>query len=92
MNLPTGSPPQEMLEVMHGHRSVQKLEEVSIHIPKKDTLSKGLGDTVEKAMKAFKLNRLAELYTVLTGKPCNCRTRQEALNKLMPYKNKEYKK
>ena len=47
--------------------------------------SQGLGDTVAKITKATGLDRLSEIYTSITGKPCGCAERQEALNKLFPY-------
>lgn len=51
--------------------------------------SRGLGDTVAKITHATGLDKLAELYTSLTGKPCGCAGRQDALNKLFPYGVKE---
>lgn len=47
--------------------------------------SRGLGDTVAKITHATGLDKLAELYTHVTGKDCGCQSRQEALNKLFPY-------
>lgn len=47
--------------------------------------SRGLGDTVAKVTHATGLDKLAALYTEITGKPCGCHERQEALNKLLPY-------
>jgi len=42
--------------------------------------SKGLGDTVEKVIKVLSRGK---------AKPCGgCKKRKEALNKLMPYKDK----
>jgi hypothetical protein len=52
---------------------------------KTDDKSRGLGDTVAKITKATGLDQLAILYTKVTGKPCGCASRQEALNKLVPY-------
>lgn len=46
----------------------------------------GLGDTIANITHATGLDRLAEAYTAITGKPCGCKERQEALNKLVPYK------
>jgi hypothetical protein len=46
----------------------------------------GLGDTVFNTTHKLGLDKLAELYTKLSGRPCNCASRQEALNKLVPYK------
>ena len=51
----------------------------------KDQPSRGLGDTVAKITHATGLDKLADIYTGLTGKPCGCASRQEALNKLVPY-------
>ena len=51
--------------------------------------SKGLGDTIAKITHATGLDKLAELYTHVTGKPCGCTKRQEVLNKLIPYGVKE---
>lgn len=51
--------------------------------------SKGLGDTVAKITKATGLDKLSEIYTEITGKPCGCAKRQEALNKLFPYNIRE---
>lgn len=51
--------------------------------------SKGLGDTIAKITHATGLSKLAEAYTRITGKPCGCTSRQEALNKLIPYGVKE---
>jgi hypothetical protein len=51
--------------------------------------SRGLGDTIYKITHATGLNKLAEMYTKVTGQPCGCSNRQEALNKLVPYGIKE---
>jgi hypothetical protein len=51
--------------------------------------SRGVGDTIYKITHATGLDKLAELYTKITGKPCGCAERQEALNKLLPYGIKE---
>lgn len=47
--------------------------------------SQGLGDTVAHLTHATGLDRLAEVYTQATGKPCGCKARQEKLNHLVPY-------
>lgn len=47
--------------------------------------SQGLGDTVAAAIAMVGLDHLAAIYERITGTPCNCKTRQEALNKLFPY-------
>jgi hypothetical protein len=49
----------------------------------------GLGDTIAKITHATGLDKLSNLYTQITGKPCGCAGRQEALNKLIPYGIKE---
>lgn len=49
----------------------------------------GLGDTIAKITHATGLDQLSELYTKITGKDCGCKSRQEALNKLVPYNVKE---
>ena len=51
--------------------------------------SKGLGDTIYKITHATGLDKLASIYTSITGKPCGCSERQDALNKLIPYGVKE---
>jgi hypothetical protein len=51
--------------------------------------SKGLGDTIAKVTHATGLDKLSHLYTQITGKPCGCPERQDALNKLFPYGVKE---
>lgn len=51
--------------------------------------SQGFGDTIAKITHATGLDKLADIYTNITGKPCGCQSRQEALNKLFPYGVKE---
>lgn len=48
----------------------------------------GLGDTVAAIADASGLAKMAAWYERMTGKPCNCKTRQEILNKLVPYEAK----
>lgn len=50
-----------------------------------DRPCEGLGDTIAKITHATGLSKLSEIYTQITGKPCHCRERQDALNKLFPY-------
>ncbi len=45
---------------------------------------KGLGDYVADFTNATGLNKVAELYTEITGEPCGCEQRQEMLNNLVP--------
>ena len=47
---------------------------------------RGLGDTVAHLAHAVGADKVAELYTHVTGHPCNCGARQDALNKAFPYK------
>jgi hypothetical protein len=49
--------------------------------------SKGLGDTVAKVTHATRLDKLAHLYTKITGKDCGCKNRQEWLNRIFPYES-----
>lgn len=51
--------------------------------------SRGIGDTIAKITHATGLDKLSDIYTRVTGKPCGCSGRQEALNKLLPYGIKE---
>jgi len=44
--------------------------------------SKGLGDSVEKALKATGIDKVAK---AILGDDCGCEKRKEALNKLWPY-------
>lgn len=45
---------------------------------------KPLGDRVAEFTRATGLNRLARLYTGLTGKDCGCEKRRQLLNRLFP--------
>jgi hypothetical protein len=62
---------------------------LSVMNPVQDIPSRGLGDTIAKITKATGLDQLATLYTKITGQPCGCASRQEVLNKLIPYNIKE---
>ncbi len=48
------------------------------------TKSKGLGDSVEKVLKATGIDKVAKK---VLGDDCGCQDRKNALNKLFPYKN-----
>lgn len=50
--------------------------------------SKGLGDTVEKITTATGIKKTVDTISKITGKPCDCKKRKEALNKMFPYNNK----
>lgn len=49
---------------------------------------RGLGDTVARLTHATGLDKLAHLYTQVTGKDCGCKGRQAELNRLIPYRRK----
>lgn len=52
------------------------------NVEKKQPRSKkGLGDKVEQAIKATRLDVIAKAYTKLTGKDCGCENRKDYLNK-----------
>lgn len=56
----------------------------------KKTESKGLGDTIAKFTEATGLDKVAEAAAKAVGaKDCGCKRRQEKLNELVPYKNKD---
>mgnify|MGYP000399365863 CR=1 FL=1 len=44
----------------------------------------GLGDRIAGFTHATKLDRLADLYTQVTGKDCGCSSRQAYLNEVFP--------
>jgi hypothetical protein len=44
--------------------------------------SKGLGDTIEKALKATGIDKVAKK---VLGDDCGCEERKESLNKMFPY-------
>lgn len=48
--------------------------------------ARGLGDTVERVLDATGIGPLAKrAITAVTGRPCGCAKRRDALNKLVPY-------
>ncbi|MBI3913745.1 MAG: hypothetical protein HY327_06115 [Chloroflexi bacterium] len=47
-------------------------------------VGKGLGDVVADFTHATGVNKLADLYTNVTGKDCGCAARQDALNQIVP--------
>lgn len=49
------------------------------------TKSRGLGDTVAKAARATGIAQTVNFISSVTGIPCGCEERQDALNKLFPY-------
>ena len=46
------------------------------------TKSKGLGDSIEKALKATGIEKVAKK---VLGEDCGCEERKESLNKMFPY-------
>ena len=57
---------------------------------KKNQTSEGLGDTVAKITRFFRIDTLAEKVAHLFGKKdCGCTRRKDKLNKLVPYKKKK---
>ena len=48
------------------------------------TKSKGLGDSIEKALKATGIDKVAKK---VLGDDCGCEERKEKLNKMFPYAN-----
>jgi hypothetical protein len=51
--------------------------------------SKGLGDTIEKITTATGIKKVVDKVSEATGKPCGCKERRDALNRIFPYNNKE---
>jgi len=47
--------------------------------------SKGLGDTIEKITTVTGIKAVVEKVAEVTGKPCGCQKRKDALNKAFPY-------
>jgi hypothetical protein len=52
----------------------------------KPTLSKGLGDDIEKITKATGIKKVVDTFAELTGIDCWCDARKAKLNKLFPKK------
>ena len=50
--------------------------------------SKGLGDDVAKFTKATGIKTVVDKVSEGLNIPCGCQRRQDALNKIFPYKNK----
>jgi hypothetical protein len=52
--------------------------------------SEGLGDTIAKITELLKIDELAQKIAESLGhEDCGCSRRQEKLNELFPYKNKD---
>jgi hypothetical protein len=55
---------------------------------KEDNKSRGLGDTVEKIMKATGIKKVVDVTTKAVGvKDCGCDKRRDTLNRIFPYNN-----
>jgi len=46
--------------------------------------SKGLGDTIEKITKKTGIKTVVKKISKITGKPCGCGGRRDALNEMFP--------
>lgn len=55
-------------------------------LPESEEEAKGLGDTVARLAHAVGADKLAEVYTRVTGRDCGCQQRQETLNRIFPYR------
>lgn len=51
--------------------------------------SRGLGDTVAKITEATGIKKIVDTISEATGTDCGCAKRQEALNEMFPYNNKQ---
>ena len=56
---------------------------------KQETVSKGLGDTIEKLTTVTGIKKVVETISKVTGKDCGCGKRKDALNRVFPYDNKK---
>lgn len=52
----------------------------------RDEQDRGLGDTIKRACDATGIDKLAKVFTQLTGIDCKCADRQKWLNIMFPYK------
>ena len=51
--------------------------------------SRGLGDTIANITKATGIKKVVDTIAEATGADCGCPKRQETLNEMFPYNNKE---
>jgi glycerol dehydrogenase-like iron-containing ADH family enzyme len=51
--------------------------------------SRGLGDTIAKITEATGIKKVVDTIAEATGVDCGCPKRQETLNEMFPYNNKE---
>ena len=55
---------------------------------KEENKRRGLGDTVEKIMKATGIKKVVDVTTKAVGvKDCGCDKRRDSLNRIFPYNN-----
>ena len=47
--------------------------------------SKGLGDTINKVIKATGIHSAVQKVSKAIGKPCGCAERRDSLNRKFPY-------
>jgi len=66
-------------------KEVELLEENGIVNMK----SRGLGDSIAKFTKATGIKRVVDKVSSGLNIPCGCGARQDALNKIVPYKMKK---
>lgn len=54
----------------------------------KKSKPKGLGDSIENFTKATGIKAVVDKVSDMTGKPCGCADRRDALNRMFPYDKK----
>ena len=52
---------------------------------KRNTPSRGLGDTVAKVTRVTGIKSVVDKVSKVTGKDCGCGKRRDALNRMFPY-------
>ena len=65
-----------------------KLEYYAPGVQKVVPKSRGLGDTIAKITKITGIDKAVETISNITGTDCGCKSRQEKLNEIFPYKDK----
>jgi hypothetical protein len=61
------------------------VHQIKSNVMDNENKSRGLGDTIEKITTATGIKAVVEAVAAVTGKPCGCQERKEALNKQFPY-------
>ena len=54
----------------------------------KKSKPKGLGDVVENIAKATGVKAVVDKVSEVTGKPCGCAERRDAMNRMFPFDKK----